>query len=66
MHNTDELDELIDIRLALEQLTAKQRQAMLLILEGYTHIAAANKLGISRTSVSRRIQRARKVLKAEN
>lgn len=66
MWNTDELDELIDIQLALERLTAKQREALLLILDGYTHIAAARKLGISRTSISRRIQRARRVLKEEN
>jgi len=66
MWNTDELDELIDIQLALERLTTKQREALLLILSGYTHIAAARKLGISRTSISRRMQRARRVLKEEN
>lgn len=52
-------DRMLDLAMALEQLTAKQKGALLPWLEGYTQEEIAEMLGITQQQVSRRIERAR-------
>lgn len=42
----------------LSQLTRRQREAVLLLADGYTHEEAGTELGVSRTAVTMRLKRA--------
>ena len=52
-----------DLRTALERLTDKQREAVLLHLAGYTQQEIADKLGIGQQRVCRRLMAAGKKIK---
>lgn len=51
------------LRAALDDLPLRQRQAMLLVLEGCSHAEAADVLGLNENTVSARVTRARQVLR---
>lgn len=59
MRGTEAIDQAIDIERALAALTAKQREAVTLAMQGYTHREIAERLGIARESVTLRLLRAR-------
>jgi RNA polymerase sigma factor (sigma-70 family) len=59
MRETDAIDERMDVERALLELTDKQRAAVLLVMQGYTHREIAEHLGIARESVTLRLLRAR-------
>lgn len=59
MRETDAIDERLDVERALLELTDKQRAAVLLVMQGYTHREIAERLGIARESVTLRLLRAR-------
>lgn len=61
MRGTEAIDESIDIERALACLTAKQREAVTLAMQGYTHNEIARLLGVTRVSVTLRISRVRNV-----
>ena len=61
MRGTEAIDESIDIERALACLTAKQREAVVLAMQGYTQAEMAVRLGIHRNSIKRRLIRAQKV-----
>ena len=61
MRGTEAIDESIDIERALACLTAKQREAVVLAMQGYTHNEIARLLGVTRVSVTLRISRVRNV-----
>ena len=48
----------LDIEAAIEGLTEKQREALLLWLEGYTQEEIGERLGINHANVCRRVERA--------
>lgn len=61
MRGTEAIDQAIDIERALACLTAKQREAVTLAMQGYTHNEIARLLGVTRVSVTLRISRVRNV-----
>jgi len=61
MRGTETIDQAIDIERALACLTAKQREAVVLAMQGYTHNEIARLLGVTRVSVTLRISRVRNV-----
>lgn len=61
MRGTETIDQAIDIERALACLTAKQREAVTLAMQGYTHNEIARLLGVTRVSVTLRISRVRNV-----
>lgn len=61
MRGTEAIDQAIDIERALACLTAKQREAVMLAMQGYTHNEIARLLGVTRVSVTLRISRVRNV-----
>lgn len=61
MRGTEAIDESIDIERALQCLTRKQREAVALAMQGYTHNEIARLLGVTRVSVTLRISRVRNV-----
>jgi len=61
MRGTEAIDESIDIERALACLTARQREAVTLAMQGYTHNEIARLLGVTRVSVTLRISRVRNV-----
>lgn len=61
MRGTETIDESIDIERALACLTARQREAVTLAMQGYTHNEIARLLGVTRVSVTLRISRVRNV-----
>ena len=61
MRGTEAIDESIDIERALACLTARQREAVTLAMQGYTHNEIAWLLGVTRVSVTLRISRVRNV-----
>jgi DNA-directed RNA polymerase specialized sigma24 family protein len=61
MRGTEAIDQAIDIERALACLTAKQREAVTLVMQGYTHNEIARLLGVTRVSVTLRISRVRNV-----
>jgi len=62
MRGTETIDQAIDIERALACLTAKQREAVVLAMQGYTQAEIAEALGITRENVAYRISRAYKSL----
>jgi RNA polymerase sigma factor (sigma-70 family) len=58
MRGTETIDQSIDIERALACLTAKQREAVTLAMQGYTQAEIAEMLGINQSSVNRRLQSA--------
>jgi len=61
MRGTETIDQAIDIERALACLTARQREAVTLAMQGYTHNEIARLLGVTRVSVTLRISRVRNV-----
>lgn len=53
------IDQAIDIERALAALTAKQREAVTLAMQGYTQAEIARGLGVHRNAIRRRILRAK-------
>lgn len=53
-----DIDTALDLRRALQRLTDTQREALRLVMAGYTQREAAERLGVSRRSVRDRLGRA--------
>lgn len=53
-----DIDTALDLHRAMQRLTDTQREALRLVLAGYTHYEAAARLGISRRAVGYRLERA--------
>lgn len=56
------IDDLVDVRRAMERLTARQREVLALTVAGWTQERIAGRLGIAQQGVSRHLIRARKKL----
>jgi len=59
MRGTEAIDESIDIERALACLTRKQREAVVLAMQGYTQAEIAERIGISSRAVRFRMVNAR-------
>ena len=60
VRGSDSVDEAIDIQRVLAGLTCKQRTAVELAMQGYTHGDMAQALGISERAIRFRMASARK------
>ena len=54
----EDIDLRMDIEAAIQRLTAKQHRALMCHLAGYTQAEIAVLVGIDRSNVARRVQRA--------
>lgn len=61
----ERIDIRLDLERASEQLTRKQRVTLWLWLQGYTHQEIADRCGVKRPAITRRIGRARETLAGE-
>uniref|UniRef100_A0A6M3JJ53 Putative sigma-70 region domain containing protein n=1 Tax=viral metagenome TaxID=1070528 RepID=A0A6M3JJ53_9ZZZZ len=59
------VDAALDLRRAATRLTDTQREALRLVMAGYTHYEAAARLGVSRRAVGYRLERAIATLRRE-
>ena len=58
-----DIDTALDLSRAMQRLTDTQREALRLVMVGYTQREAAARLGVSRRAVGRRLQRATATLR---
>lgn len=61
LHSTDTR---LDLEAAFEGLTDKQREALLLYLEGYTQEEIGARLGVNKPAICRRLQRALEAIRS--
>ena len=55
----------LDLEAALERLTARQRQAIQLVMEGYTECEIAEEMGVSQPAVFKLVAKARFALRKD-